>query len=127
MDLVSKTIEAYNKHNTIIVGVDFDDTIFPFNKEAEERCREVRELLLKLKEQYHVTLCLFSVADKQSLVYKSYIMEQWGLKPQYINESPVKKWGDCTKPYFNIYIDDKSGINEMIGILRILTSKTKKL
>lgn len=110
-------IEAYKKHNNIIIGVDFDDTIFSFNQidYIKERCDKVVTLLMSLK--MNVILCLFSVADDQSLVYKAHIMDLYGIKPQYINESPVKNWGDCNKPYFNILLDDKAGLNESIKIL----------
>ena len=111
------------KHGEIIVGVDFDDTLFPFNKDTAARCKIVRDELITLKDNCKVVICLNTVADKQSLVYKEYIMSHWGLKPDFINESPIKKWGDCSKPYFNIYIDDKSGINEMIKVLIELNKK----
>jgi hypothetical protein len=117
MSLLQKTLNAYKKHGTIIIGVDFDDTIFPWNEETTKRCCKIRRLLVKIKKKYKITLCLFSVANKESLVYKAYIMKQWGLEPDFINMSPVQKWGDCTKPYFNIYIDDKSGIKEMTKLL----------
>ena len=110
-------IKIYEEHNSIIIGVDFDDTIFAFNEieYIENRCKRVVELLLSLK--MNITICLFSVADEQSLIYKTHIMELYGIKPQYINESPVKKWGECNKPYFNILLDDKAGLNEAIEIL----------
>ena len=118
--LVQKTLDAYDKHGTIIIGVDFDDTIFPLNTELEERCEKVRGLLTGLMVKYNAKLCLFSVADSQSLKYKSYIMDQWGIKPTWINEPTLVNWGKCSKPYFNLYIDDKSGINEMIEVMEEL-------
>lgn len=113
-----KLIEAFKKHKNIIIGVDFDDTIFPFDKSdyVVDRCKLVVKLLQELKEVS--TICLFSVADKQSLVYKEHIMDLYGIKPMFINESLIKKWGECNKPYFNILLDDKAGLNEAIEILK---------
>ena len=126
MSLVNKTLEAYEKHGSIIVGVDFDDTVFASDMSDQEnmaRCSLVADLLRILKSNYSVIICMFSVADKQTLRYKWWIMRQIGLQPDYVNESPVKHWGDCSKPYFNIYLDDKSGLNEMIEVLKELNNK----
>ena len=116
--LLNQLIKAYKQHGKIIVGVDFDDTVFPFNKDEENvnRCARVVELL-KINRDI-ITICLFSVADKQSLIYKEHIMDLYGIKPDYINESPIVKWGVCNKPYFNIQLDDKAGLNEALETIR---------
>jgi len=112
--LLEQLKKAYTNHGKIIVGVDFDDTVFPFNRTEEniERCGKVVKVLKTCRN--HITICLFSVADKQSLVYKEHIMDLYGIKPDYINESPIVKWGECAKPYFNIQLDDKAGLNEAL-------------
>lgn len=120
--LLNKLVTAHEQHGSLIVGVDFDDTIFPFSKNEEtvKRCRSVVNLLLSLKTQLgdNLILCLYSVADEQSLVYKEHIMDLYGLKPAYINEGPLDfKWGS-KKPFFNILLDDKTGLNDSIKTLR---------
>ena len=117
--LLEQLLAVYEKHGKIIVGVDFDDTVFPFNKnEANaKRCNEVVKLLKKLKDRGMAIICLFSVADAQSLVYKEHIMDLYGIKPDYINESPMQNWGKCTKPYFNIQLDDKAGLNATLATI----------
>ncbi|BBI90521.1 hypothetical protein HYO65_gp129 [Tenacibaculum phage PTm1] len=123
IDLYKKTLKAYDSHGTIIVGVEFDDTVFPYTPSTKERCEIVVEQLKKLKNNYNVTLCLFTVSDKSSLKYKEHIMDLYGIKPDFINESPIKNWVICPSTYFNIYIDDKSGIDEMIHLLKMLNNK----
>jgi len=122
---VSELLFTYNKYNKIIVGVDFDDTIFPYNKSKynEDRCKRVREILVKLQD--YIILCLFTVADEQSLVYKTEIMKLYGLDAKYINSSPIENWGKCRKPYFNILLDDKAGLNETINNLEELYKEIK--
>lgn len=113
---IEKLIKIYKEHGKIIVGVDFDDTLFTFDKNNKQLHENVRKLLLDIKSK--IILCLFTVADKQSLTYKEYIMEHcWDIKPHYINESPVKKWGNSVKPYFNILLDDKAGLPYTYNIL----------
>ena len=112
-----KLIEATKEHGKIIVGVDFDDTIFPLrdNKYIRERAEDLVDLLGELRE--YITLCLWTVADEQSLVYKIALMDEWGIKPDYVNSSPVS-YEEVRKPYFNLVLDDKAGLNEAIEILK---------
>jgi hypothetical protein len=112
-----KLIEATKKHGKIIVGVDFDDTIFPLrdNEYIAKRAEDLVALLGELRE--YITLCLWTVADEQSLVYKIALMDEWGIKPDYINSSPVS-YEEVRKPFFNLLLDDKAGLNEAIEILK---------
>jgi len=111
-----KLLEVLEFHNTIIVGVDFDDTIFPLstNNYIIERCSKVVELIKSLKDV--ITICLYTVADNQSIAYKKQLMKEWEIPAAYVNESPVTL-GNGAKPYFNILLDDKAGLNETIEIL----------
>lgn len=122
--LLNKITEVYNNHKSLIVGVDFDNTVFPFskNEENEERCRKVVNVLLSLKKEMGtgLILCLYSVADEQSLVYKEHIMDCYGLKPHYINEGPMDHKWKSKKPFFNILLDDKAGLNSTIETLQEL-------
>lgn len=112
-----KLIGIWRVHGKIVVGVDFDDTVFPFtsSKHVEDRCEIARNLLKELKE--HISLCLYTVADEQSMVYKLHIMREYGLVPDFVNESPVQPYGKTAKPFFNILLDDKAGLNETLEIL----------
>ncbi len=116
--LLNQLIDVYEKHGKIIIGVDFDDTVFPFNKSVANinRCNEVVEILRELKP--YSIICLWSVADAQSLVYKEHIMDLYGIKPDHVNDSPLNKWGESKKVYFNIQLDDKAGLNETIQVLK---------
>lgn len=123
--LLNKIARAYETHGSLIVGVDFDDTIFPFTEDEEnvKRCVRVKSLLRELKKTIEnkggkCIICLYTVANSQSLKYKEEIMYLYGLKPDYINESPLdKNWGNPKKPFFNILLDDKTGLNDTIETL----------
>jgi hypothetical protein len=116
--LLNQLIDVYEKHGKIIIGVDFDDTVFPFNKSVANinRCNEVVEIVRDLKP--YSIICLWSVADAKSLVYKEHIMDLYGIKPDYVNDSPLNNWGDSKKVYFNIQLDDKAGLNETLQVLK---------
>ena len=116
---LKKLLAAEKKYGKIVVGVDFDDTIFPWDKNPYSviRCARVRKLIIKLQEQKRAHLCLWTVAEEWSMVYKKHISKSYGIKFDYFNESPIFKDADIRKPHFNILLDDKAGLNETINIL----------
>jgi len=114
---VQKLLDQFNKYEQrIIIGLDFDDTIFPLADTAlnQERCEKVVELIKEVQGIAHI--CLWTVADDAGLMYKKYIAESMGIRVDYVNDSPVK-FGNSRKPYFNILLDDGAGLNESIDIL----------
>lgn len=112
---IAKLNEVYTQHGKIIIGVDFDDTIFPLNSKYEDICSNVRLLLREAK--VYSTICLYTVADEQSIKYKVELMRLWGIEPDYINESPIKL-GNGVKPYFNLLLDDKAGLHQAFEVLK---------
>jgi hypothetical protein len=116
-----KLLDVYEAHGKIIVGVDFDDTIFPMvdgREETEVRARWLRETLRQLLEGGAIVLCLYTVADPQSMIYKEALMDEWKIPPHWVNNSPVSPRGKCNKPFFNILLDDKAGLNEAVEVLK---------
>lgn len=116
--LANHLYTVLQNHDKIIVGVDFDDTIFSLSSDVyiEKRCKEVRELIKRIKS--FSIICLYTIADSQSLQYKLALMEEWGIFPDYVNCSPVVLSED--KPYFNVLLDDKAGIEQVIEELNKL-------
>ncbi len=112
-----KLLDVYDEHRKIVLGCDFDDTIFPLtdNDYIRSRCEKIIELITSIRKVVH--LCLYTTTNPQELKYKVHIMKNtMKLYPNYINESPIR-FGGNTKPYFNILLDDKAGLNEALEIL----------
>ena len=118
-----KLYETYKEHNTIIVGVDFDDTVFSLDGIFDTLCSGVRGALLEGKD--NITICLYTVADTQSLKYKVEMMKLWGIPARYVNKSPVSI-GDGSKPFFNLLLDDKAGLCESYRLLKDFNSLIKR-
>jgi len=112
---LTKLYNVYNKHGNIIIGLDFDDTIFALDPKRESICNKVRSLIKECK--VYSKICLYTVGDDQSIKYKIELMKLWGIEPDYINESPIKL-GNGDKPYFNILLDDKAGLIESYNLLK---------
>lgn len=113
--MLEKLKEVYGEHGKLIIGLDFDNTIFPLKHEYVEMCNKVKNLIKEC--QIYSTICLYTIADNQSLSYKLEILKCWGIRVDYVNESPIKL-GNNDKPYFNILLDDKAGLNETYNILK---------
>lgn len=123
---LKKLYDAYNHHKSIIIGLDFDDTVFPLTQDdyVVDRCNRcveaVRGFNAKKPELIDSIVCLYTNSDKQSLVYKKFIVEKvFRIRVDYVNESPILSGNG--KPFFNILLDDKAGLNESIDRLTKLT------
>lgn len=120
---VQKLVNIYEEHGTIIVGLDFDNTIFPLSDDprVEVRCEEVRELIHKVRDK--ITLCLWTVAADWSLKYKVVLTEQfYGIKLDAVNASTLYDDPEnIRKPWFNLLLDDNAGLNSAMTILRELS------
>jgi predicted HAD superfamily phosphohydrolase YqeG len=110
---IERLKREYKEHNNIVIGFDFDDTIFPYHDVITE---DVPELLRRCKKA-GLTLCIWSTCSRPNdIKYKVYIADKMGIKPDYVNESPL--YNSTTKPYFNLLLDDRSGLASSYEILK---------
>lgn len=109
------------KHGKIIIASDFDSTISPFrgevpldNEEDIARCID----LLKACQQTGCYLIIHTACkeDRHQSI-KDYCAKV-GLKVDTINQNPVPlTYGNNGKPFANIFLDDRAGLNEAMDIL----------
>lgn len=115
--LLEKLKKAFIDHGKIVVGVDFDDTIFPYSDiSKDEECEQVRDLLRKIRP--YTIQCLWTVANEWSLKYKKFIcIELYDMQFDHYNESPINYDPTVQKPHFNVLLDDSSGLDSVIKVL----------
>ena len=122
--LFNKVKKSYEEYGTIILGVDFDNTIFPLEESEEitDRCNEVLQTIIDLRKKFkkNIAICLYSIGDEASIKYKCEIMKLRKIAPDYVNSSPLDSKFNCRKPYFDILLDDKSGLNETLEVTKQL-------
>ena len=119
--LSEKLVDIYMRRGNIVVGVDFDDTIFPSEQGDSALCSDVVDALQRLPKE--CIICLYSVASPAVMRYKAEIMRLMGIAPDYINVSPLDTLFPGTgKPFFNILLDDKAGLTEALNHLIDFTS-----
>lgn len=101
---ITRLLEDYNKHNSLIVAFDFDNTIYDFHKKGFTFPAVVK--LIKECISLGFEVFCFTANKDYDLVNK--ILTELGISCK-INESSVEL-GSKSKPYFNILLDDRAGL-----------------
>lgn len=107
--------EDYLKYGSLFIAFDFDDTIFPF-KNKGDTCFEVQSLLRKC-DKLGFILILFTAREGASLAFSKRFCERIEIKYTFVNENPIMK---TRKPYYNLLLDDKAGLDSTFEILTTL-------
>lgn len=120
---IDRLKKEYLEHKTLIIGFDFDCTIYDYHKEGLELQPVID--LLKRCNNLNFTMCMFSITLKHSMTLekKISIVHELGIKADYINESPIlsdSKQQECfnKKPFFSILLDDRAGLSAAYNILK---------
>lgn len=116
-----RLLDDYKRHGNLIVAFDFDNTIYDYHdKGASFYCVEN---LLRECSELGFTMILFTAnEDKEKLDFCKLYCFQCGIRIDYVNESPVM---NTRKPYYNILLDDRAGLEEAYKILRYVVEFIK--
>ena len=120
---INRLIDEYNKHKKLVIRFDFDNTIFDCHNNGQ--CyAQVIDILKKCKELGFI-LCLFTAELRPEWIdWKVKYCEHFGIKPDYINESPLLK--GTKKPFFNLLLDDRAGLQSAFLILQEVIEYAEK-
>lgn len=115
---VNRLFNEWMEHGKIIIGVDFDSTISPYptidNDEGIVRCIN----LIKQAKHTGAYTIVYTCCDPGRYDDILGFCKNNGIEMDGINKNPIKlPFGHNTKPYCNIYLDDRSGFNEAMNIL----------
>lgn len=115
---LDRLISEWKEHGLIIICVDFDDTLKPWKIATQQECDEVIELLIEAKKVgAYVVIHTACDSDRYDEI-REYCSAK-GLQINTINENPIDlQYGRYNKPYANIYIDDRAGLQESLTILQ---------
>ena len=116
-----RLLNEWKKHDTIIIGVDVDDTILPYRENFTDVHKVINLVIECVKTGAKVIIYTGSVKEryKEILEYCAKV----GIKVDAINENLITPFGDNRKIYANIYLDDRSGLNESMEILESVLYK----
>ena len=111
---IDRLISDYKKYGSLIIGCDFDDTLFDLHELGLDMSPVIE--LVKKCQDLKFTTCLWTACtDDWSLTYKKQICSDLGLKFDMFNESP--SMNDSRKPHFSILLDDRAGLSAAYNIL----------
>lgn len=116
---IDRLKEQYDLHKKLIIGFDFDDTIFDFHKKGYTYDRVIT--LLKKCNALRFPLVMISCKETQEqLDDNCFICKQIDIKVDYVNCSPVMP--KASKPFVNILLDDKAGLRQAYDILNTVVT-----
>ena len=116
----------YQKYGSLIVAVDFDDTLYDFHGTGESY-----ELVRQLVRDLHKTNCFIAIwTGNQNTEFIEAFLSENNIPYDSINdEAHVSKklLGDSIprKLYANVYLDDRAGLNHVYNDLRRLLANLK--
>ena len=123
-DVFEHLIKKYKEFGTLYIGVDFDNTLYPYEFSDDESkfpkgFNSILELLQRAKH-HGLKLCLWTLPKtKENLNWKIEWCRDHGIEVDYINESPLmNKYSKIFgKPHFNLLLDDVAGLESSYSIL----------
>jgi hypothetical protein len=106
--LVHRLLKTYNEHGTLVIGYDFDGTIYDTNGVGGD-FSPIIDLLRKCT-RIGFRMCMWTAElDPKQLSWKIEYAKEQGIGVDYVNESPLMP--GTKKPYFNILLDDRAGLS----------------
>ena len=110
---LTRLIFEYYEHQGLIIGVDFDDTLYDYHNRGFTFPRTIS--ILRKAQELNCKLCVWSATDDRARVES--VWKEHGLNIDYYNESPVVLSKAQVKPYFNILLDDRAGLVSAVETL----------
>jgi hypothetical protein len=115
---IERLFEEWKQHGNIIIGVDFDDTVSPwkFSQSMLDSFNIIQ--LLKECQQVGAYIICFTACDSNRYIDIKNKFEELGLDLSAINANAIDlPYGNNNKPYANIYLDDRAGLESALDIL----------
>ena len=111
----ARLLNEWKKHNSIIIGVDFDGTMYDCHRENFSFPCLIQTI--KRAQSLGAKLCVWTANADKELVERTW--NELGLAYDYYNESPVKIHDNQIKPYFNLLLDDRAGLGSALHVLNL--------
>ncbi len=121
-NVFQRLLLEYKKYGSIVVAVDFDNTIFDFHQNGLD-CGEVIELIQKLKN-IGCQIVIWTASEDDDFI-KKYCAEQ-GINFDLLNENPPFFQSKSRKIYYNELLDDRAGLAESYDRLNRLVETVSK-
>ena len=115
---VDRLESEWEEHGKIIIGLDFDDTIFPWKMDDFDFDSVIRTLKMAKETGAYIVIFTASKVERYPEIMK--FCESKDIEIDGINEPPIEtEYGGLGKMFANIYIDDRAGLHESLEILTL--------
>jgi hypothetical protein len=118
----NRLLEEFQKHDSLVVAFDFDDTIYDFHKKGRIY-NDVIALLRELKSINCYLICWSGQEDGEFV--KKYLQEN-NIPFDAFNENPPFHKSTSRKVYANAYLDDRAGLKQVYEELKTMMLTIKK-
>jgi hypothetical protein len=114
---INRLLEEWKQHGKIIIAVDWDDTLYPWRLHKEEDMKATWDLLKECKATGAYIVIFTACNTDRFKDIESYTKGK-GLDIDSINTNPITlPYGNHSKVYANIFLDDRAGLNQSLEIL----------
>jgi len=110
----SRLLEEYLAHKTLIVALDFDDTIYDFHNKGYDYSNVIH--LVQRCNKLGFKIVIFTANKDHELVNKH--CNEIGIKIEGINKQLLPQFEGSGKIYYNILLDDRAGLGSSIKLLK---------
>lgn len=114
---VQKLVSAWVRYGKIIICVDYDQTILPYQGFERKLCKIVVDTI-KEAQTIGATVILFTCRDGGLLQKAKDHCDKLDLHFDQVNPKEPFQQGYSHKPYCNIMLDDKAGLLSALEILQ---------
>lgn len=116
---VKRLFEEWKLHGKIILAVDFDDTVSPWKLTTHDEIQESGILnQIKIAQQTGAYIVAFTACNEDRYQEIKNFFSSRGIVLDGINQNPIElPYGNHSKIYANIFLDDRAGLNEALQIL----------
>lgn len=119
---ISRLIREYETHGNLVIGFDFDNTIYDYHN-TDLDCSDII-YLLQVCSRLNFTMCLWSISSDNpgdmTIEDKVKMCKDLDIKVDYVNSSPIQCGKeDERKPFFSILLDDRAGLESAYYCLKM--------
>jgi len=122
----SRLMEEYNRHKSLIIALDFDNSIFDYHERGDKFPALIK--LMQDCKEIGFKIVIFSGSAKERYPFIRSYCEGLGIEINGINEDLIDWHPDTSldwsrsKIYYNILLDDRAGLSSAYGVLRTLVN-----
>jgi hypothetical protein len=124
-NILNRLLKEYKLHKKIVIGFDFDNTVYDYHKENQSY-EMVIDLLRRCKK-HGFELIVFTGSESSRYEFIKKYLNENNIPFDKINENPSFFKSDSRKIFYNILLDDRAGLpsayNILIKLLKIIENE----